>query len=245
MAKNVTNDLTYFIELAIDRENDLGNIRHWNHLQVGFEGQSIWVKGFVRAQIDGKDIKTIPYVKRYYNQGAKLFRFGSKLPDQNIPSVLWTPIGRGLPITLPKRNFNYFGVEEKIVFSLIASEDQRSAAAMMIDLDDLGNYISTASAIRLQQLSWTILDSKKALIIGKPLLPIPGKAFWKRQDFLIPLGFDFDQHVLSGILHQQINSNQNQWIVWDQKANYFRVEKENLSPLSLASFRKSIDRPVV
>lgn len=239
MAKDAANDLSYFIEVEVGREEDLGNIRHWSHLQVGFEGQSIWVKGLDQVQIDAKDIKKIPYVKRYYSKVAKLFRYGSKLPDRNVPSVLWTAINRGLALTMPKRNFNYFGVEERIRVALVTSENQQKAAAMLIELEVLEKHIIKTPAVRLQRLNWTILAHQKALLIGQPLLPIPGKAYWQKQDFLIPLGYDFDLEILSNIIHQQINENQKHWIIWNPDGTYFTIEKSQVTPLSIASFRLS------
>ncbi len=238
MANHAENNLSYWIELNIKQEEDLGTIRHWDNLKVGFENQSIWLKGFTVEQINSVTLKSIPFIKRYYAQEGKLFRFNSRLPQQNIPSVLWTPIERGLQVTLPKMNFNYFGMDEKIKIKLVESEIEKPIISMLTSLERLSAYIYTAPEIRLEQLKWCIINSQKILLIGAPLLPIQGDALWRRGDFLIPAGFDFDQYLLTDILNEKINTN-NSWVLWNRDSNYFLIDKNALMPLSIASFRDS------
>ena len=44
MATNVSNDLSYYVVIARKDKEDLANIRHWQNLKVGFDGDFIWLK---------------------------------------------------------------------------------------------------------------------------------------------------------------------------------------------------------
>ncbi|MDI3319396.1 hypothetical protein [Pinibacter soli] len=243
MAKNATDNLTFFVLVNADEKECLGGIRDWLNLSVGFEGNDIWVKGFDYAQINSLEIKSIPFKSIFYTNGdsRKLFPQGSLLPQRAIPALLWTPMERALPVTLPSLNHNYFGIKDKAAISLERSETEREAVAMYVYMDELWNYIETAPAIRLQALQWVIVDHDHAFIIGKPLLPVHGEVYWRQNDFFIPAGYDFDLPGTTDFINTKINIDGSKWIVWNADGSYFTIDKEMLSLLSLSSFRLSLN----
>ena len=237
MAQNSTNDISWFFLVKKIHRDYLAEIRKWDNLKLAFEADDIWVTGFEPAQLKAKELKSIPYGQLYYANGPKLFLQHSRLPERNVPALLWTPIQRTIPVSLPSFNHNYFGTDERIQVSLIPVEDEQKAVALLTTLEDLEAYIQQAAAIRLQALSWTILAKDKVLIMGEPLLPIMGEAFWKRKNILLPAGYDFDLHLLSGSLNQRLSPNGENWILWKADNRILRIPKENMKPLSIASFR--------
>jgi MoxR-vWA-beta-propeller ternary system domain bpX2 len=240
MEKDVTNNMSYYLLTNAANKDDLGNIRPWNNVKVGIEGNDIWLKDLDYAQIHSLEVKSIPYKTLFYAKEGKLFLLHSQLPDRTIPSLLWTVINRALPIKLPTLNHHFFGITEKIKVNLIPSETEREAMAMMTSISDLQQYIENTAAIRLQQIQWTIVDKENVLLIGKPLLPIKGSTFWQRNTHLIPTGFDFDLHILAEEMQRLLNPQQEGWIVWDKDSSYFLVKKTDLESLSISSFRLSM-----
>lgn len=240
MAQDVANDLTYYLLVAAVHKNDLINIRQWSNLCVAFEGDQIWVKDFNETQIQSLEVKTIPYKTIFYSQKGQLFQINSRLPDRTLPSLLWSPIDRALTIKLPAFNHNYFGLKEKISIQLVPSEAEEQAIAMITSIAQLGNYIETAAAIRLQPLTWAILNKEQVILFGKPLLPLSGESFWHRNDFIIPSGFDFDLPILCDFLNHSLNPEHNAWVIWNTDQTCFLVQKTDMQPLSISSFRRSI-----
>jgi len=104
MAEDSANDIVWYLQTLTEHKDALSDIRPWDNLKVGFEGQEIWVTGFSFAQIESLEIKSNPYVSVFYAKGAKLFPKNSQLPARNIPALLWTPIQRAFPIKLPSFN---------------------------------------------------------------------------------------------------------------------------------------------
>ncbi len=243
MAQNAPGPLNYYLVVGKEHLNDLATIRQWDNLSVAFDDQSIWIKDFNRKQIEAVEVKSIPYKTAFYYSQGKLFLHNSLLPDRNLPALLWTPIARALPVVLPSFNHNYFGVRERISLRLRASNAEEEATAMIAGIAALRQYIETAPAVRLNALTWAILNSEKVLLLGKPLLPIKGDVFWNRHDFIIPAGLDFDLFLLGDSLNNGINSRRDFWVIWNADNTCFFVKKTDLSPLSLSSFRLSFQQP--
>ena len=240
MALDPSNGVTYFLRIAAEHRDYLGAIQHWNNLKMAVEEGMIWVKDLTQKQVDAVEVKSIPYKELYYAVGQQLFPLQSLLPYRNIPSLLWTPVERGLPVQLPAFNHNYFGIHDKIVVRLIPSDQEEEAAALLVTVDDLKTYIETAPAVRLQGLHWALVGDDKAIILGAPLLPLKGDAFWCSHDFLLPAGYCFELYALAGTINGLVNPERKDWIVWGREGTYWKLDKQLLKPLSIGSFRVSL-----
>ncbi len=241
MEKNITDTLTYFLQIKSEYKADLASIRHWENLKTGFEGDSIWVKGFSFEQINALEVKTMPFKILYYSKNSKLFLLNSLLPNKNIPSVLWTDIARVIPLELPAINPNFFGLNHKVKLELVRGKQEFEANAMLTTWEHLANYITSAPAVRLEVLKWVVLDKNQVFLVGKPILPIQGGVFWQDNSFFLPTGYHFDLPLLSEILNKKINANNNDFIVWNEDGSYFKIAKKAFQKLSLSSFRATLN----
>ena len=237
MATNSPDGINYFLVIDEHRKNDLGAIRHWANIMVGFDENQIWLKDLEYDQVNSTTVKSIPYKKVYYEKDSMLYLQNSRLPDRTIPSLVWTKIDRALPIEVPSFNHNFFGIKEDIHIQLIPSDREFEAVGMLTKMDLLKAFINTAPAIRLQGLKWVLLNNDAVFILGNPMLPIQGEVFWKYRDMLMPVGYDFELHVIRDTINDSLNPTQDKWIVWNKDATYFDIEKEAFAALSLGSFR--------
>lgn len=241
MAVHAANSIGYYLSLPAERKEFLGSIRHWENLKIGFEGETVWVKNLTPAQLTSLEVKTIPSKDLYYASGNQLFLQGSLLPSRSIPSLLWTPISRGLTIELPSLNHNYFGLHDPITIRLHRTEEEKEGKGLWVSMKALKAYVETAPAVRLKNISWVIVDEQQAFLLGTPLLPLKGEVSWQAKDFFLPAGFGFELPLLLDTLHQVINPQEEDWIIWKQDGTYFRLGKDAFRPLSIASLRKSIN----
>jgi len=239
MAKNSSDHLIYILEIGAAHLEFLGSIRNWVNLTIAGEGDLYWVKGLTSQQIESAAIQTIPFKEIYYLEDFRLFPYGSQLPVKKLPSaLLWTPIALALPVQMPPFNHNYFGIGGRLSIGLIASEKEQEPFGLLTSLEVLASYIHSAPSIRLKNLQW-VIRGEMAFILGTPLLPLPGDTYWRKGDFLLPTGTDFDFPVLAEILERTINEAGIHWIVWQRDARYFPLHKGMLRPLSLSSVRLS------
>lgn len=227
----------YFLEINKEHKDFLGAIRHWENLKIAFETNTIWIKEFTDDQIGSTELLQIPYTKIYELKENLLFEKGKQLPAKKLPSgLLWSPVLRGLPISLPNFNHNFFGISDTLQIALKQSEDVKEAYALLVEYQELKSYIEFAPKFRLEPLQWVVINNK-ALIIGKPLLPLKGNTFWSKNDFLIPTGYDFEWPVLTQTLKDKLNPFDKNIILWNKDNSYSSIPKQNVKPLSISSFR--------
>lgn len=241
MAKDVAGSIRYFVSVNQEYKDVLATLRQWNNLKVAFDDGLIWVSDFDYEQIHSTAVKSIPFKSVYYEKDSKLFLMNSRLPERSLPAVLWTSIDRAFPLTLPSLNHNYFGITESVSIQVVESEVEADAVAMITSIDRLNQYVATAPAIRLANLRWAVIDRTKALLIGKPLLPIPGETYWQRKDLLLPSGYDLDLFLVADILQKRLSPGRQNWVCLEKDNTCFQVPKESMMPLSISSFRQTIE----
>ena len=227
----------YFLEISKKHIDFLGAIRDWENIKVAFESESVWVKDFHPEQLNTTEIQQIPFHIIYELKENLLFKKGSLLPVKKLPSgLLWSPIMRAVPVSLPKFNHNYFGIDQKLEIHLKPSEIENEAYALLTDFEELKAYIETAPDFRLKPLKWVVVE-KNILILGKPMLPIQGNTFWFKNDFLLPSGYDFEHSILTKTIQEILNPLGEDLIVWNADNSCFKIPKDSLKPLSISSFR--------
>lgn len=238
MAVYTSNSVNYYLRLPASEKAMLGTLRHWENVKIGYEEHYIWIKDLDVLQVQAREISIIPVKQVYRAEGGKLFPKDSLLPERNIPSLLWTPLERGLQVSLPAFNHNFFGLQTNIEIQLVPTDAEQNGFVLLLSLKLLESYLITASAIRLLNLQWTIIGGD-ALIMGSPLLPLPGKIFWRREDHLLPAGYDFELYSLSGHLNDMINPSRKHWIIWNESSEYSNLPKEAFKRLTRGSFRST------
>jgi hypothetical protein len=245
MADHVAGSVRYYLAVKKEHIDDLVRIRQWTNLKVGFEEGLLWIKDLDYAQAHSVEVKSLPFKTIYYEKDGKLVLLDHLLSERTTPSVLWTPIDRALAVKLPSLNHNYFGITEKLSVRLVPTGNEMEGIAMIISLTVLKNYIETAPSFRLQHLRWCILHGNSALLIGKPFLPLPGKTYWQRKDFLLPAGVDFDLPLLTNALDELINPDRAYFILWNEDATYSVIAKTSMTSLSRSSFHLTMAQPSI
>lgn len=227
----------YYLLIKEVYRDDLAAVRPWQNLKLAYDRDEIWIRDLSYVQVESPEVKCIPYKTLYYEHEGKLYLLNSELPDRTIPSLLWTPIERALPVKLPSLNHNYFGVNQHVDLCLVPAESEHEAEVMIVGIDTLEAYLESAPAVRLGPLSWTLLNHDKALVAGKPMLPVNAEVYWRSGHFIIPTGYEFELDMLCLAMNELLNPYNDSWIVWHADNRYALIGKDDLEPLSLGSFR--------
>jgi MoxR-vWA-beta-propeller ternary system domain bpX2 len=242
MAENIADDLTYFLQLDVQNKDFLSPIRHWNNLKVGIEEGSIWVKNFTEKQLGMVELKSIPFATLYYSKDNYLFPAASLLPARKVPSLLWSPADRALPIKLEGFNHNLFEIPGQIKIRLVPSEDEQQACALLTDSHTAGCYIEKAPAFRLNPLSWAVIGNNQIFIKGEPLLPLNGSTYWQRGSFIYPVGFMPEFGIMEAIAAREMDSSRENLIWWRDEHHYSLLPVAAMQPLSIASWRLTMEK---
>jgi len=239
MAPDATENIKYYLSLDETYRPNLAAIRLWPSLKAGVEDKLIWIKELTYAQIHSLEVQQLPSKRVFYENQGRLFPLNSLLPERTVPSLLWTPVERLLPVTLPSFNHNFFGIDQTLSLQIVPSQNEKPATALLVYLSDLEDYLKTCAEIRLQGLQWCLLNQLQVLLIGTPLLPIPGAVYWQRGQFLLSAGFDFDLHLLADALQARLNADNTCWIFWNLDQTCSLVPKADCVPLTLSSFHST------
>jgi len=242
MAENIADDLTYFLQLDVQNKDFLSPIRHWNNLKVGIEEGSIWVKNFTEKQLGMVELKSIPFATLYYSKDNYLFPTASLLPARKVPSLLWSPADRALPIKLEGFNHNLFEIPGQINMRLVPSENEQQACALLTDSHLAGCYIKKAPAFRLNPLSWAVIGNNQIFIKGEPLLPLNGSTYWQRGSFIYPVGFMPEFSIMEAIAAREMDPTGENLIWWRDEQHYSLLPVTALKPLSIASWRLTMEK---
>jgi hypothetical protein len=237
MAENFAD---HFVQIETIHKEYLGQIRHWDNLKVATEANFIWIKNFTELQLGSNELQSIPFTRTYISKSNLLFPKGSLLPLKKMPNLLWTPIERALSIDLPSFNHNFFGINQSVDIKLNATETEQKASILFISTSLASNFILGASAIRLKALNWVLIDAESALIFGEPMLPINGRAFWQKGNFIFPVGLHLEFPLLEKIIEKKLNLFSGQLIWWTSEENYCLINKSNLKPLTIASWKQTL-----
>lgn len=238
MAKDSSNGLKIFwAELPKADEDFLGAIRDWKNIQIATDEDVIWLKGFTDEQAISPEIQQLPNLVLYELRDGLLFKKNALVPTKKMRSaLLFTTIDKALSLTFPISNNNFFGIHEKLEVKLKPSEEEQPAFALLSGIYEIKNKVLELPKFKLEKLNWIVIDDK-ALFFGTPLLSLPGKTFWLKDDHLLPTGFDFEFKNLSSLLQRKYNSEQEQYLLWNENGSFVKIGKNDLRTLSLSSFR--------
>ncbi|TRW27320.1 hypothetical protein FMM05_01385 [Flavobacterium zepuense] len=238
MAEDTANHITtYILEIPISNTLLLGHIRHWDNLKGATDDATIWIKDITQQQADSPEIMAIPYKTLYYQKDNLLFVKGSLLPVKKMRSaLLWSPLDRLLPVSLPPLNHNFFGITNGVSVNIIPSATEQEPYALLLNRDAAASYITSAPKVRLQNLHYSGIDDN-ILILGTPLLPVSGQTYWRVNNMLLPAGYDFELPLLYSTVENLIAPDGNHLIIWQINGSYTLLPKEAVMPLSISSFR--------
>ena len=229
--------MSIILKIASSQAHLLAGLRHWPDLKLARDEDAVWVRGFTEEEINKAEVRSIPFITIYMEESGKLIPWGAKLPIAKLPGLLWTPIGRALPVAAPEYNHNFFGIQEQVAIRLVPQHEPSSTRALITSFSHLETYINTAAAIRLQSLHWAWSATGEVLVMGEPLPPLPGRGYWVLGHHLLPAGYGFEfpdlaNHITTGI-------SEPSWMLWTPEGQYTAIAKDLLQPLSRSSVRLS------
>lgn len=239
MAKDNPHELTEMVlQLASMDKYLLGTVRCLPNLQALDTEEGIWLRG-INSQNVPLLLQQLPSVGRYYVDAQKrLFPVGGLTPIGTLAEEKWQPIKQFIPVEIPSAAFPG-KTDKQYAIQLIAAETERKATALLVNLADWKKYVEGAPQIRLDQLKFAVSATNETLVIGYPLPPIPGKAYWQQGFLLIPNGYDFDLSNMANLISTALNKEQNAYLLFQETGTYQKVFLEDLVPTTRSAVRNS------
>lgn len=241
MEKDASGKLVYACIPAIYQDY-LAAIRHWSHLQVGFEDGFIWLKGFSEGDAAKTEAKSIPYITWYHEEHNYLHLLGKSLPERAIPSILWSPIQRALPLKVDNWNHNFFGIDQKIDWQLVEADEPENAVLLKTAKAQLAQFVESALDFRFQHLQWLVSDEEQCWVLGTPLLPLPGETYWQNGQLFLPSGYALSPKLLANHFAKSLLRSESDFAIFDKYGDFFTVKSTYFKPLTRSSFRQTFQK---
>jgi len=222
---NASSNTWYWIPYA--SKAALFQLRDLNSLEMAPSDKGYWVRerseNFDSTLADR--LCTLPGVLVYSLRDAQLYLQNRILPSLRAPHFLWSPLDKLLPARLPQTtNVEYF-TPNSVSIKLVKDDSERSAFAQLVDTTLLSAFAKTAPLVRLEPITFCFIEEEKALLKGTPLLPLPGKGFWRKQQDLLPLGYTFEYPEALEVFPT------NEMRVWQTNGTFHSIPSRYWTPL--------------
>ncbi len=228
------------LRIAIRHSAYLRKLRHWETLEVTQTEEHFWLRGIQEAQLKSTPLRTLPFAETLRLENDLLFPLVGELPLGKAPQLRdWQAITTAFPMRKPSLNHNYFGLQTQLSLQLEPSEAKQNPHALICEVSHLNQLLRETSAFRLRNLRWTLSPKRKALIVGTPLLPLPGATFWLQGQVLVPTGYRLNPASLLPFWKVQHQLNASRQLVLEDEKTLFYVDAATLLPLSLSSVQRT------
>jgi hypothetical protein len=241
MEKNIRMDIVenYIATIPLIYKDELAGIRSEQQIMIASYDNLIYIKNINENILKSNPLKNIPHCSIYKINDGLLFYPNSLVPIKAMPKgILWSPIAKIIPLQLPTIDRSRPVNLDECEINLVLDTNEQQAAALLVDAKIAKDYLEQNSVIRSQNMKWVLWDNKM-FIIGYPLLPLPGKAYWQVESFFIPMGFNFELPILKKQIERKVNPNKSNVVVWNEAGNYVLINQVDFKPLQLSSVRKT------
>lgn len=201
----------------------LGNIRCIPNIQAAISEGFIWLRGIAATGNIDLKIKQIPAQQSYtLDDENYLFPINTVTPIGKLKEMDWQDLSTFMPVEIPVAALPaQTDLQQPI--QLVKAKQMVEGTALLSDLNVLKQYAERAPAIRLQQIRFAVSEYDKVLIVGTPLLPIPGKEYWMRNSMLLPSGYDFEFPIFADLIRSRLALEKDIYLLFDEQGNWEKI----------------------
>lgn len=210
-------------------------------LELGSQQDQLWLKSDGHVMIDSLLVKQLPATARYYIDDEKrLFRLGEITPSGSLPDLKWEPIAEAIPIGKPVAAMPA-DVKTRFPIQLMRASQEREPKALLLPFASLAAWVEDAPAFRMEKLRFAVSERGETLVLGSPLPPLPGQAFWRERSLLFPAGYALQIPEMAVLIEQKIRTEypDSHVLMFHVDANWEVLENADFQPLSRSAVRNT------
>lgn len=218
-------------------KHTLGTVRCLPGLRAATDGEHIWLRGIAIAEKTDLAILQLPALITYaLDQHNKLFPIGGLTPVATLKVLVWQSLMEFIPVELPV-SVMPATLPEKQSIRLAASTQGKIGTALITPLTLWKAYAETAPEIRLKQVYFAVSDKAEVLLVGNPLVPLPGKEYWQYKSMLLPCGYDFDPPLLASLIESRLNPHNDFLLLFHPNGEWEQIPKSHFVQASRSAVR--------
>ena len=208
------------------------------HVEVSIDGDGVvWLRLEPSGGID-QVLARLPGERLESTGDQRLRRPGQRVATISLPDeLLWQRLDDHLQLQLPAALLaGRLDASRRRTLHLVADDTVRDIAAVIVDRDDLRDWVDGAAEVRLRRLRIVVRD-RDVLVVGDPLPPIDGEFFVATKRLLVPAGQTWSPPIDADSVRSLLKLRSDDWLLWQADADVAIIPDGDLSPLRRASFR--------
>ncbi len=150
---------------------------------------AVWLRGDRADAGTDRLVRRLPGKRYSIGQDGRLRPPEATVPTARLPAGVWRPIETWL---VPEPQPAAFGgaAPERVRIGLVRSErGGRDPDAILVRLDAFLEWVETAPSVRVRRLAFAA-SASRALVLGRPLPPLPGQRLVVAGAVAWPSGFE-------------------------------------------------------
>lgn len=215
-------------------KNTLTSVRDITAIGIAEYDGNIWAKYVVENETTKNRLFEVRFEDWYVLKQNYLFKSKQITPEMAFFSTKWEPIGHYFPVTLPPVAMGAKLPHASVVLQLKDHHVFETPVALLVEKSELKAYLKYAPNFRYNALTYAESTKGQVLLLGTPLLPIQGTAYWKYKDVLLPCGKILDSKMHTAMFNMKIGGTHIIFIT--PQVSYQIISKQHIKTLT----RKSI-----
>lgn len=210
-------------------------------LEVAEASGEIWLRGGPLGDAGTAPIDGVPAVARHVvaADGA-LVPPGARVPVGRLPDLKWTPLRSWAALTPPEICPPSLAAPAAAAVRLAPGGSPSEPAALLAAWDDWEHFALTGPIVRLRPLRFARAPDGPALIVGRPVPPVPGVRFVApAPDVLVPAGRIWTPPVPAAALRERLGARPGDVVFWRERDGALVLPPEVFVPATRGAVRAS------
>lgn len=244
-------------EVSLDALARVRGVRGLN-LARSEDPPALWLGGEVEDRRDLQLLRTLPAEGIYQarepddcsggsregeatmSSAAKiLVPLGKTLPVERLPEdLIWKPLRECLELRLPTAamagQLEGRHAEVKLVRN---GEAVRAPNLWLTSLEELHAYMDTASSVKFAGLRFAVSGDGKALLLGGPMLPLPGSGYHFEEGLALPSGWALSVPLSGQMARRWLGLSAAEIAVMHDDGTFDRLTGDDFLPLTRSAVR--------
>ncbi len=216
---------------------ELAALRLFPGLECGEANGMVWLRGNTSGEELDRTLAKVPGLERFeVLESGRLKSPHSRIPGGKLPPVAWRPLKELLVPALPTAAMAG-ETRQKLALTLVRSGVEQPPAALLTTLSAWTGFAERAPVIRLDGLAFAVSDDQQALVLGKPVPPLPGIRMVNQSGILTPCGFAWSPPVEPAALKDLFALGPNDVVVLAEDGTHQVIRSEQFVRASRSAAR--------
>jgi hypothetical protein len=231
-----SHDLGWAIRLPRAAAAEIQSLRLFPGIEVGEEGDSLWLRGADASDVLELRLKTLPSTVRYVCLPEdRLREKNSRLASATLPALAWKPLLTWAKVVLPPARLPA-GLPSRSQLRLVASLKAGCSNALSLTFDEWFGWVMNAPLVRLTPLVYATRPDGLTLVLGLPLPSAQGRYLVEREGVILPAGYACSPDVTLPVIRRVFGAAEHELVYWDE-AGARLLNRDLFVPASRASLR--------